>query len=155
MDSPDVPGSSMADAIEAYRQAGQPFNVPHIEIAAWIVNHDLFDVPFTDKVRQCDKQVAQLLQTEQRVTPSGRTVRKWAACRGPFADPETGKTRQRWLWDDAKECSAAHAHAAVAAMEASIETDYAALQETVKGWNEINPNLHDNPIQLSIAVVRM
>ncbi len=153
VESPDVAGRTIADAIDAYVKSGQPLAVRHIEIATWIVNEGLFSMPFTDIVKECDKHVVRALKNEMAATPSGRTVRRWAACRGKWEDPETGKQRQVWLWDKAESCSDVHAHSAAVAMQKAVKQDFAALKETIAGWNEVNPNLAGNPIQLTIDVI--
>ena len=149
MEAPDFSGGKIGDAIQAYRDAGEPLAVPHIEISTWIVNNDLFDVPFETKVKQCDKLVVDFLQKIHRTDPQGRSVRQYVTYRGPWTDEDTGKEFQKWLWVDAFECTADQAHAAIHAMHKSIGRDCRALAQTAESISQNNPNLKDNPIQLS------
>lgn len=149
MESPEFSGGTIGRLIQAYRDSGQPLDVPHIEIATWIVNNDLFDVPFETKLKQCDKLVADYLQKIHRMDPQGRSVRQYIAYRGGWTDEETGKKTQKWLWVDAFESGEAQSHAGVFTMHRSIGRDCNALAQLTASMNENNPNLRDNPIQLS------
>ena len=141
--------SSMQGAYQAYVDAGMPLGVPHIEIATWIVNNGLFDVPFDTKLKHCDKLLAAALPTITRTDPQGRKVRKLLAYRGPWTDMETGKERQTWLWDDVFTCTADQGHAGLRAMRKGIGCDVVALAKLQASINDNNPNMKDNPIQLS------
>lgn len=147
--STEVALATIADAIEAYIEAGRPMEVPHIEIATWIINQGLFDISFESKLKLCDRQVADALRTAERTDPQGRKVRRFLAYRGPWIDEETGQPRQKWLWKDAFEANATQAHAGARAMHKAIGQDCKRLYDFIYSMNENNPNLRDNPIQLS------
>ncbi len=146
---PEVRDSSMHGAYQAYVAAGMPLGIPHIEIATWIVNNGLYDVPFETKLKQCDKLLAAVLPTITRTDPQGRKVRKLFAYRGSWTDPGTGKERQAWLWDDVFACTADQGHAGLRAMRKGVGCDVIALAKLQASMNDNNPNLKDNPIQLS------
>ncbi len=149
VESPDSSGSSIQSAIDAYINAEMPLDVPHIEISTWIVNQGLFDLPFETHLKVCDKQVAEALRSASRVDSRGRTVRKYVCYRAPFQGDGDTKERQAWLWSDAFQVSASHAHTAALAMRLGIRKDCRSLDATVASMNENNPNLRDNPIRLS------
>lgn len=139
---------SIQDCITAYQDAGNPLDVPHIEISTWIVNEGLFEIPFDSVLRQCDKQVADTIRKVTRTDPQGRNVRQYVCYRGPWEDDE-GKTRQTFLWTDALSCSASQAHVSIRAMHTAIMKDCKSLASLVASMNENNPHLRDNPIVLS------
>ena len=148
-ESPDSSGSSIHSAIDSYINAEMPLDVPHIEIATWIVNQGLFDLPFETHLKVCDKQVAEALRSATRVDSQGRTVRKYVCYRAPYQGDGDAKAAQKWLWADAFNVSANHAHTAALAMRMAIGKDCCSLKATVASMNENNPNLRDHPIQLS------
>ena len=139
---------SIQDAIKAYGVAGNPLDVPHIEISTWIVNQGLFEIPFESVLRQCDKQVADAIGKINRTDAQGRTVRQYICYRDAW-EHGSGKTRQTFLWTDAMSCSADKAHVSIRAMRNAIDKDCRSLAELVASMNENNPNLRDNPIQVS------
>ncbi len=149
MDDPEFSGSSIAEIVEAYREAGNPWPAPHIEIAAWAVNNDLIDVPFEDRVKYADRLIAEKLKRIECTALTGTRCRKYVTARGAWME-EGGKTTQRWLWADALECETEFAHAAIRSMRTGISKDCKALARQVRTMNECNPNLKEVPIQLNL-----
>lgn len=140
--------SSMQEGIKAYIDAGNPLKVPKENIAAWLVRNDLYDVPFEDKIRQCARDLGNAMKAASRGGTAGEKVRKYLSARMPYTD-EDGKEVQKWLWDDAATCSGDFYRAAIRHMKGQVVTDLRSIAATVKWGNENNPNLRDNPIQLS------
>jgi hypothetical protein len=148
--SPDFSGCTITDAIDAYVTAGNPMQVPHMEISAWIVNNDLFDVPFQDKLKQCDRMVADALKACTFTDPeTGKSGRRYGCAIRPWLDHDTGEKSQKYLWDDMLNCNALFAHDAVRHMRKGIAKDCSSLADSVELWNGVNPNLRDDPIQIS------
>lgn len=145
--SPSKAVATMADIVEAYADAGNPMEVPAIEIAAWAVNQDLYDIPFEDKIKRCAKDLADAMGKATIVDASGNKVRKYLSAKMLYND---GASKvQRDLWDRSESCSEHFAHNATRRMRKGILADCKSLASTIAYMNENNPNLASNQIDMS------
>ncbi len=144
----DAP-KSMAECIECYRAAGNEMSVPRDFIAAWLINNGQWEAPFKSQLRECSQQIGDALGKATGTDPQGREFKRYVAAKGPWTDDQDGTVTQKWLWEDAMTCSRDHARKAIKSMYSNIGKDCKSLHATVEAMNENNPNLVNNPIQLS------
>ena len=138
---------TMVECVEAYREAGNEWPAPREEIAAWIINNDLWEPTFESQLKECSRQMGDTLGKATSVDAAGHKYKKYLAAKSPWPS-EDGSIKQKWLWDDVLECDRLHGLKAINHCRDAIIGDCRSLNHTAVAMNECNSNFIDEPINL-------
>ncbi len=126
----------MQKLVEEYRAQGGTWPATSHEMAAWVINHELWKPQKSEVINICAEQLARAMREEYIVDPQGRKVRAKHAAR----------IEQAVLWDDIRTASREHMQIAFQQRRQQIVGDCHQLKLDLDSYNE-NKN-KSKPIQM-------
>ena len=139
---------SMLEIRELYLRDGgkEPFELR--DLASWAIRKNLYDIPFSDKIKSFCEAMRRVLRGETHTAPNGATVRTFQCVRSN-APSSDGDSIQRRLWADIRKASPAFALAAFNERHKAARFDIRSLQTDVETWNACYKPAGFPPIQLN------
>ncbi len=120
----------LQEIVRKYRDAGEEWPTTSKHIAAWAINHGLWQPQRMLLISKCAEEMSKAMREEYIVDPQGRSVRAKHAARVE-RDGE-----QMVLWDDIRSASREHMGIAFQQRRQQIVGDCRQLKRDIDSYNE-------------------
>jgi hypothetical protein len=137
----------MIELCEQYREAHDNAKFLPRDVALWLLKNDLWEMPESNVVSKCSKDLTTALRLEIATTPNGEKVRAWLAAPIEMVD-ENGEPKQQFFWDHIETCSREHALSSFRSQRKALVDDAKSLKAQVDYFNDHNPNGKGDPIRV-------